>query len=78
MLAFHSWGYDGVRLMAQALNEVASKKRPLREALLEIKDFPGAGGRISFSAEGSWRMPLEVLQIKGGKFVKTLYPALNG
>jgi branched-chain amino acid transport system substrate-binding protein len=69
MLAFHSWGYDGVRLMAHALRDSLASGRPLRDALLLIQNFPGAGGSISFSPEGSWRMPLKVFVVRGGRFV---------
>jgi branched-chain amino acid transport system substrate-binding protein len=70
MLAFNSWGYDGIRLMAQGLIDAETKKILLREALLAIRDFSGAGGNISFSTEGSWRMPLEVFQVRGGKLMR--------
>jgi branched-chain amino acid transport system substrate-binding protein len=66
MLAFHGWGYDGVRLMAEALAHSDLTRESLREALLAIRSFPGAGGAITFSAEGSWRMPLAVFEVRQG------------
>jgi hypothetical protein len=56
--------------MAQGLIDAETKKILLREALLAIRDFSGAGGNISFSTEGSWRMPLEVFQVRGGKLMR--------
>jgi ABC-type branched-subunit amino acid transport system substrate-binding protein len=72
MLAFHSWGYDGVRLMAEALRRSDLRRESIRNRLLSIRDFPGAGGTITFSPEGSWRMPLGVFEVKDGKFSEAL------
>jgi ABC-type branched-subunit amino acid transport system substrate-binding protein len=72
MLAFHSWGYDGVRLMAEALRRSDLRRESIRNTLLSIRDFPGAGGTITFSPEGSWRMPLGVFEVKDGKFSEAL------
>lgn len=69
MLAFHGWGYDGVRLVAEALQRSEIRRESIRRGLLSIKDFPGAGGVITFSHEGSWRMPLRVYQVKHGRLV---------
>lgn len=69
MLAFHGWGYDGVRLVAEALRRSEIRRESIRRSLLSIKDFPGAGGVITFSHEGSWRMPLRVYQVKHGRLV---------
>lgn len=68
MLAFHGWGYDGVRLAAEALRRSNLKRESVRDALLSLKNFPGAGGAITFSSEGSWRMPLKIFKIDSGKF----------
>lgn len=67
MLVFHGWGYDGVRLMAEALRKSDLRRESIRDALLSIKDFPGVGGAVTFSAEGSWRMPLRVFRVVGSK-----------
>ena len=67
MLAFHGWGYDGVRLIAEALRNSDGRRESVRDALLAIKDFPGVGGTISFSPQGSWRMPLKVFEVRGGR-----------
>ena len=67
MMVFHSWGYDGVRLMAHALKEHDLTGTPVRDCLLQIKRFRGATGEITFSEEGSWRSPLKVFEVRDGK-----------
>jgi branched-chain amino acid transport system substrate-binding protein len=69
MLAFHGWGYDGIRLIAEAIRRSNKSGETIRESLLSIKDFQGASGTISFSKEGSWRMPLKVFEVKGKSFI---------
>jgi ABC-type branched-subunit amino acid transport system substrate-binding protein len=66
MLAFHGWGYDGVRLMVEALRRSDLTRESVREALLAVREFPGAGGTITFSGEGSWRMPIKVFTVRNG------------
>ncbi len=51
--------------------EIASGCREsVKQSLLAIKNFPGAGGSVTFSNEGSWRMPLNVFKVIDTKFVK--------
>lgn len=70
MLVFHGWGYDGVHLIAHALKNSDLTRRGLRDALLKVRNFPGVGGAITFSSEGSWRMPLKVFKVENHKFVE--------
>jgi branched-chain amino acid transport system substrate-binding protein len=70
MLAFYGWGYDGVRLMAEALRRSDGRRESLRQALISTKKFQGASGVISFTEEGSWPMPLNVFQVVGSHFVR--------
>jgi branched-chain amino acid transport system substrate-binding protein len=67
MLAFNGWGYDGVRLTAEALRRSKLTRESVHKELLAIRDFPGAGGMITFSSEGTWRMPLKVFEVRSGK-----------
>lgn len=73
MIAFHGWGYDGIRLIAEAIKNSDLTRNSIRESLLAIQNFNGASGKISFSIEGSWRMPLSVFVVRGKKFSTKLF-----
>ena len=62
--SYVAWGYDGVMLIAKALEDPTGKD--LYRTLLAIQKFPGASGEISFSAQGSAPRPVTVFMVQGG------------
>ena len=72
MLAFHGWGYDGVRLIAEALRKGDVSRSAVQEGLLGLREFPGASGAISFSPEGTWRSPLRMFKVTSGRLTAAL------
>jgi branched-chain amino acid transport system substrate-binding protein len=66
---FAAQAYDALYIMAEALKNAGEADRDaLRDALAEIKDFPGILGNFSFDKDGDVVMDPTVLIIKDGKF----------
>lgn len=66
---FAAQAYDALYIMAEALKNAGEADRDmLRDALAEIKDFPGILGSFSFDKDGDVVMDPTVLIIKDGKF----------
>jgi branched-chain amino acid transport system substrate-binding protein len=67
--AFAVQGYDALKLIAlvtdkDGLNAADS----IRNALLEIKNYPGVGGQITFDRNGDVVKPLRLMTVTQGKF----------
>ncbi|MGQ0504907.1 MAG: ABC transporter substrate-binding protein [Myxococcaceae bacterium] len=70
-------GYDSGRLAVEALTRAKDLSgESIRDALKQIKDFPGAAGTISMDANRDAVKPAVVLQVTEGKtkFVATVNP----
>lgn len=66
---FAAQAYDALYIMAEAIKNAGEADRDMvRDALAEIKDFPGILGSFSFDKEGDVVMDPTVLIIKDGKF----------
>lgn len=70
--------YDAVQVAAAAIASAGTLQRDaVREALTQLKEFPGVTGRISFDASRNCRKPIEILRVQDGIFtyLETLEPA---
>lgn len=66
---FAAQAYDGFYLLAEAIKNAGEADRDMvRDALAEIKDFPGILGNMSFDEVGDIVMEPTVLVIDGGEF----------
>lgn len=66
---FAAQAYDALYIMAEAIKNAGEADRDMvRDALAEIKDFPGILGSFSFDKDGDVVMDPTVLIIKDGKF----------
>lgn len=66
---FAAQAYDGLYLMAEAIKNAGEADRDaVRDALAEIKDFPGILGTMSFDEVGDIVMEPTVLVIDQGQF----------
>lgn len=63
--------YDALKVLAFAI-ETAGTQDPdmVKDALLDIKNYEGASGTISFDANGDVEKPLVIKQVQNGSFVK--------
>ncbi len=63
--------YDAAWILFQAANKPGVRsRRTLKEAIMEVKDFPGVTGVTSFDETGDTDKDLYLLRIEGGRFVQ--------
>ncbi len=61
--------YDVVKLLGKLIKEGAKTSLEIKNALMEIKGFPGVSGDITFDETGNVRKENKLFIIKNGKFV---------
>lgn len=61
--------YDSAMVLSAALEKTAGKPEGLKQALAEIRDFPGLMGTFSFDRFGDVKRPFYLSTIRNGKFV---------
>jgi ABC-type branched-subunit amino acid transport system substrate-binding protein len=63
--------YDSAMVVFQTLRQTASdSRRDLKQALLQLADYDGVTGRTGFAPNGEAEKTLQMLRIKGGRFVQ--------
>jgi branched-chain amino acid transport system substrate-binding protein len=63
-------GYDAVKILALAIEKGGFKPEQIKEALYQIKDFPGISGVTSFDENGDVIKPVILKTVKNKHFVK--------
>lgn len=68
---FAAQAYDAMYLIHQAVEQsgTTTDRKKFRDTLAQIKGFEGATGKFEFDANRDPKMDLDVLQVKGGKWV---------
>lgn len=69
---FGGHGYDAMTILAAAIEKAGNDRAKVRDAIENLKDFPGTGGVFSFSAEDHNGLDINsfvMLTVKDGKFV---------
>ncbi len=78
---FSANAYDAVHLLARAATLSGSEPDQIRKGLLQIKNFPGAGGNTTFITPGTVIKPITLMQVRNGVFapyfVETKMPRLK-
>jgi len=69
---FAAVAYDAMNLIAYAIKQAGTDRQAIRDALAQVKDFPGVTGKITFSEAGDVVKEYRKMSIKDGKF--QLYP----
>lgn len=62
--------YDSLMLLAAAIEEVGEDPLKVKEYLLNVQDYHGASGILSFDENGDVEKPIIIKQIQNGKFVR--------
>ncbi len=72
--ALSAWNWDAIHLASRVIAQVGTDKAKIRDTILQVKGFKGAGGAFSFSAEGNGRSSVDILQYKNKaqSFIKTV------
>ena len=65
---FAAVAYDATNLMIHAIKQAGTEREAIREALAQIKDFPGVTGKITFSDAGDVVKEYRKMYVKDGKF----------
>ena len=67
---FAANGYDSIMLINNALKDCRSEDSScLRDFLYGTKEYPGAGGTLSFDANGDVQKPVTIKVAQSGRFV---------
>ena len=68
--AFSAWTYDAVHILALAIDNAKSlEPQKIREAILCVKDYPGAEGTYNFDQNGDGLHGYNVVKNDNGKIV---------
>ena len=62
--------YDTIHTLAIAIEKGGSTADGIRKALMEIKDYPGVTGRITYGPARDASPPVAIKTVRDGKFVK--------
>jgi len=64
------YGYDAVRVAAAALTSSGQEPEAhlVRDALYELKDFPGVTGNVTFDSNGDVQKDLRMMTVSSGEF----------
>lgn len=61
--------YDGVKILANAINSCGPDKEKVKECLSKLKDYQGASGQITFDENGDAIREFELKKVIDGKIV---------
>ncbi len=68
---FGGHAYDALMILVEAVKTAGNDKEKVRDAIENLKNFPGTGGIFNFSAEDHNGLAMDsvsMLTVKGGKF----------
>jgi branched-chain amino acid transport system substrate-binding protein len=61
--------YDAVKMLAAAISKAGDSPEGIRQALKELKDFPGVSGVMNFGPDNVVLLPLRFVKFENGKWV---------
>jgi branched-chain amino acid transport system substrate-binding protein len=65
---FAAVAYDSINLLVHAIQQAGTDRKAIRNALAQVKDFPGVTGKITFSNDGDVIKEYRKMIIKNGTF----------
>lgn len=65
---FAAVAYDCINLLAHAIQQAGTDRQAIRDALAQVKDFPGVTGKITFSDDGDVVKEYRKMIVEDGKF----------
>jgi branched-chain amino acid transport system substrate-binding protein len=67
---FAALAYDGLMIVAHVLKEVETDSEKIKNALYQIKNFPGVTGNTTFDEYDDVLKPIIIKAVKNGRFVR--------
>jgi len=74
---YAAYGYDGAKLMIEAINHVGPNRFRVRDYLANVDEWDGVTGHMIFDARWDNIVPISVAEFKGGKWVFEPFPELK-
>jgi branched-chain amino acid transport system substrate-binding protein len=65
---YAAYGYDGAKLMIEAVNRVGPNRFRIRDYLAELDEWNGVTGRMVFDARWDNIVPISIAEFKSGKW----------
>jgi branched-chain amino acid transport system substrate-binding protein len=65
---FSATSYDAIQIIVDLMKKGALDSEALKNGLYGIKDYDGIGGKTTFDQYGEVNKPIDLVQVKGGKF----------
>jgi branched-chain amino acid transport system substrate-binding protein len=63
-------GYDAVKILAHAIEKGGFTSEQIKNALYQVKDFPGLSGTTSFDENGDVIKPVILKTVRKGQFIR--------
>jgi branched-chain amino acid transport system substrate-binding protein len=74
---FAAYGYDGAKLMIQAVNHAGPNRFRIRDYLANLDECDGVTGHMIFDARWDNIVPISLAEYKGGKWIFEPFPELK-
>ncbi|NWF86147.1 MAG: ABC transporter substrate-binding protein [Bryobacteraceae bacterium] len=74
---YAAYGYDGAKLMIEAINHAGPNRFRIRDYLASLKEWDGVTGHMIFDGRWDNIVPLTMAQFKGGKWHYEPLPELR-
>ncbi|HWI59748.1 MAG TPA: ABC transporter substrate-binding protein, partial [Bacillota bacterium] len=74
---YAAYGYDGAKLMIQAINHAGPNRFRVRDYLANLDEWDGVTGHMIFDARWDNIVPISVAECKGGKWQFQPFPELT-
>jgi len=65
-----AYSYDAINIILQSIEQGGFRSSEIRDAIAQIKDYPGVTGKISFDDNGDVIREFVLFTIRNGKFVR--------
>ncbi|MEM4408088.1 MAG: penicillin-binding protein activator [Candidatus Caldarchaeum sp.] len=65
---FEANGYDAVRLIVSGIQQRGDDPAAVAQFIRELKEYPGAGGRLTFTQAGDVIKPIAIMRVENGTF----------
>lgn len=65
---FEANGYDAVHLIVEGIRQKGEEPLAVAQFIRGLRDYPGAGGRLTFTQTGDVVKPIAIMRVENGSF----------